>query len=51
MIVFQLCDIVDHSALVQLIQAGIRELKEEVGIQVNDEEAEHAETLGLWEVR
>ena len=35
----------------QLLQAGLRELHEEVGIDVNDTAGQPSDMLALWEVR
>lgn len=35
----------------QLVEAGIRELYEEVGIEVNKTELETSRILALWEVK
>lgn len=45
------CQILSRKISIQLLQAGIRELHEEVDIEVQENELETAETLALWEVK
>ena len=40
-----------HPSSSQLLQAGLRELHEEVGVDVKDTAGEPSELLALWEVR